>query len=386
MKIAILTQPLQTNYGGLLQAYALQAVLEMMGHDILVVDIPMPKNLCKEFRIIAGRFKQKYLLRKKNIDTVLISSPNNFEEKIIRKYIDQFIEIHIKTTERIFSVKKISMLKKYQFDAYVVGSDQVWRPKYSPGILTYYLDFLYDDIKTKRIAYAASFGTDVWEYDINLTTKCKKLAQKFDAISVREDSGVKFCNEKFGVKAIHVLDPTMLLEKKDYMKLINNNSVPQNTKTILAYILDKTTSKDAVVQRIANYLNLTINSVMPKKRYSKASRHNLEDCIMPPVTDWLRGFMDSDYVVTDSFHGTVFSIIFNKPFLVIENKVRGLARIMSLLKLFDLEDKIISPDVNLNIEMINSPINFKKVNLVLKKHQEIAFAFLKNSLNDCCQM
>lgn len=382
MKIAILTQPLHTNYGGLLQAYALQTVLERMGHEVLIVDIPIRKSLYEDFRIMAGLIKRKYILRQKNIDTVFIYRPTQSEEEIIKKNTNKFIKEHINTTERIPSVKKIYKLKKYQFDAYVVGSDQVWRPMFSPGLLTYYLDFLAHDSKVKRIGYAVSFGTDEWEYDDDLTAMCGRLAQRFDAISVREDSAVELCNKKFGVNAVHVLDPTMLLEKEDYIALTNiNQKEVKNNGTLMAYVLDSTADKDNIVHQIADYLHLTINLVMPKKKYSKESRVNINDCVFPPVTDWLRGFMDADFVVTDSFHGTVFSIIFNKSFVVIKNEKRGGARFTSLLKMFNLEDRIISIRDGLSIELLKAPIDFNAVNELRKNHQETAIAFLKKHLN-----
>lgn len=380
MKIAILTQPLHTNYGGLLQAFALQRALEKMGHEALVVDIPVRRTFRRDFRVAGGRFKQKYLFGQKNIDSVFRFRPTKNEEKTIKKHTNQFIRDNIKTTERITHVEKIKKLKKNHFDAYVVGSDQVWRPMFSPGLSTYYLDFLDNRLDVKRIAYAASFGVDTWEYDDDLTEKCKKLIQKFDAVSVREDSAVTLCRKAFDVDASHLVDPTLLLEQADYMTIIDKYNMPSRKKTLMAYVLDETVDKDAIVHTAASRLNLPVNKVMPKKKYSAEARRNIQDCVFPPVAVWLRGFKDAEFVVTDSFHGTIFSILFNKPFIVIANKERGLARFTSLLKMFELENRLIFSKNELENDLFNIPIDFENVNQLRKGYQKNAFTFLQEAL------
>jgi hypothetical protein len=119
---------------------------------------------------------------------------------------------------------------------------------------------------------------------------------------------------------------------------------------------------------------------MPKSLFRDAGRKKISDCIYPPVTAWLRGFMDAEYVVTDSFHGMAFAIIFNKPFLALGNTKRGMTRFSSLVKLFGLEDRIIlSADSHLT-EKLYSPIDFHHVNEILKTKQLEAYKFLSDSL------
>ena len=333
MKIGILTQPLENNYGGLLQAYALQKILKDLGHEVWTVDLPFRKTLYLDSRALMGRIVRKYLLRNKDIK-IILHEPNKKEKEIIQQHTRKFIEENIILTDRIPLVEKIDRLKKYQFDAFVVGSDQVWRPMYSPGIPTFFLDFVQNDRNIKRIAYAASFGTDEWEITPKLTEKCAKLAREFDSISVREDSGVMLCKDYLGVTAQHLVDPTLLIKKEDYIRLIENENVPIKEKTIMVYVLDQTNEKKSIIDKVKQYFNLEINSVMPASVFSKESRKKIEQCIYPPVTHWLRGFLDADFVVTDSFHGTVFSIIFEKPFITVVNESRGIARFRIRLLLF----------------------------------------------------
>lgn len=375
MKIGILTQPLENNYGGLLQAYALQKILKDLGHEVWTVDLPFRKTLYLDSRALMGRIVRKYLLRNKDIK-IILHEPNKKEKEIIQQHTRKFIEENIILTDRIPLVEKIDRLKKYQFDAFVVGSDQVWRPMYSPGIPTFFLDFVQNDRNIKRIAYAASFGTDEWEITPKLTEKCAKLAREFDSISVREDSGVMLCKDYLGVTAQHLVDPTLLIKKEDYIRLIENENVPIKEKTIMVYVLDQTNEKKSIIDKVKQYFNLEINSVMPASVFSKESRKKIEQCIYPPVTHWLRGFLDADFVVTDSFHGTVFSIIFEKPFITVVNESRGIARFKSLLKKFDLEHRLISNIGEINTKLLKEKIDYSKINTILKEEQRKSLNFL----------
>src|SRR5690554_1564864 len=174
MKIGILTQPLHYNYGGLIQAYALQKVLKDMGHEVYTVDLPFRKTFYKKLRRMGSRLFHKYLLGKKELH-VFNNQPKNKEQKVIEQHTRKFINENITLTEHISLVEKINRLKKYKFNAYIVGSDQVWRPMYSPGLSTFFLDFTKNGNNIKRIAYAASFGTDKWEMNTTQTKKNAKL-------------------------------------------------------------------------------------------------------------------------------------------------------------------------------------------------------------------
>lgn len=372
MRICILTQPLKTNYGGLLQAYALQIVLKRMGHEVWTEDRrENKKSLFQQMKynikVALGTIRHQY-------------NPTERELNIISQNTNYFIKKYIKITEPIFSMDK-SPLEKYGFDAYIVGSDQVWRPYYSYGIMNYFLDFT-EDMNVKRIAYAASFGTDEWEFSIEQTAECSRLIKKFDAISVREDSGIVLCSKHFGVKAEHLLDPTFLLDKCDYENIVSMEEDMPYKENLMTYILDKTEEKKCIVDNVATLLGVKPFSVMPKSSFINVGRCGINHCVYPRVTEWLRGFQDADFVITDSFHGTVFSIIYNKPFISIANKDRGISRFTSLLKTFNLNDRLIFSYNRNDIDrLINTPIDYEKVNKVIKSEQEKAIIFLHNALS-----
>lgn len=377
MKIGILTLPLNSNYGGVLQAYALQTVLKRMGHDVLEVELK--KNLRWQYPPLwkiplsfGKRFLFKYIVRRKNQKILL----ERYERKIYPLLVHDILEFISKYIKQ-FKVDKFIDCKG-KFDAFVCGSDQIWRYKYylffEGDIANVYLKFLGDD-SCKRIAYAASFGTDNWEYPAKETAECKNWIQKFDAVSVREETGVKLCSTYYDIKAKHVLDPTMLLSKDDYVDLIEKSDVPKSKGNLFCYILDNTDEKMNVVKNIEKQRHLS--SFFMNGDCGNWTE-DLEKRIQPPVESWLRAFYDSEFIVTDSFHACVFSILFHKQFLVIGNKERGLARIYSLLSMFGLEDRLTS-DTGLDINRMKT-IDYDRVDEILAKHREESRTFLIQAL------
>ena len=314
MKIAIRTLPFRNNYGGILQNYALQKVLQDLNHESITIDSEVKENpwwvYCLSWIKTALLFftkKRRSFAKFKKKDKQLPSFA-------------LFVKQNIKTNQNInLNLKKFVCSKS--IDVIIVGSDQVWRPKYSGNIYKAFLN----DVKTinvKRIAYAASFGVDIWEYSKEQTFKCSILAKKFNAISVREQTGVELCKKNLDIKASLVLDPTLLLDKKDYFKLCEDISSPTN-KYLAAYILGSNETTYELCEKIAKEKNLSL------KYFSADSQATLS------IPEWLAMFRDASYVVTDSFHGTVFSIIFGKEFKCIYNNARGAARFESLLNLYN---------------------------------------------------
>ncbi|MET6759747.1 polysaccharide pyruvyl transferase family protein [Pseudoalteromonas sp. NCIMB_1079] len=378
MKIGILTQHLHNNYGGLLQAFALQRYLSNQGHDVLTIDFTSDnigatlnkKSRTSEVKNIIYYYIRKYILRR-NIKSIF---PVSDEVKAsIGKETRRFVAENIRTTQKLTSIDQLKYLDSYKFDAYVVGSDQVWRPRYSPGLPAFFLDFLNDDKKTKRLSYAASFGTDNCnEYSPSELTKFSNLLKKFNGISVREDSAVELCKRHFDVSVEQVLDPTMLLTKEDYIELVDKDEIAVSDGNMMVYVLDQSVEKVEMIDRVANFKNLTPFTVMPSD----------ETGIYPPVTKWLRGFMDAEYIVTDSFHGVAFSILFNKQFIAIGNKSRGIARFTSILKKFGLESRLLINKSDLRESTLDETIDYSLVNELLAKEQSYAFNFLKKNLSN----
>ncbi|MBO7280615.1 MAG: polysaccharide pyruvyl transferase family protein [Bacteroidaceae bacterium] len=374
MKIGILTLPLHNNYGGILQAYALQRVLQKLGHDAMVIDreryirLPLYRK---------GLSYCKRLIKKIITDRSLAiqwDKEYNHNINIMRKNTYPFLLKHI---NRIVIKKNYNELNSYNFDAFVVGSDQVWRPWYFGRniIADAFLSFTKGK-DVKRISYAASFGTEEWEYTPIQTNKCKELIKRFDAVSVREDSAVKMCKEHFNIDALHVLDPTMLLNAEEYINLFESAATPKSKGTLMCYILDADTNKDKLIANGATPLNLKPFSVNSKYEIPNAP---IEERIQPPVEEWIRGFYDAEYIITDSFHACVFAILFKKPFIVYGNKERGMARFLSLLKIFGLEDRLVLNAQNAE-KVINKPINWNTVDIKLAEWRNKSLDFISKNL------
>lgn len=367
MKIGINTLRLHFNYGGILQAYALQVFLKRLGHEVWLINNSVYKlDQNSVYEVILH-------LLKLSMGRKFSALSDEFYSTIICKHTTEFIKKYISPiTPPIHNKKSLKCLELYKFDAIIVGSDQVWS-KHFGGSNSFFLDFVSPEIK--KIAYAASFGEDKWLFSKFKTGNIKKLAQKFDFISVREYSGIDLCREYLNVKATHVIDPTMLLTKEDYFHLCELENTPKTEGEMMFYILDE--NKFELGLKISNYFNLKTFSVRSKTENKSAP---IEDRIFPPLTQWLRGFYDAQFIVTDSFHGCVFSIIFNKPFIVIEHEISGNARILSLLKIFGLENRLIYSESQLNENLLKEKIDFDSINKILENEKVKATNFLITAL------
>lgn len=321
MRIGIITQPLTSNYGGILQNYALQTILKRMGHQVFTMDIGK-YSLGVWLDLFFRALIHKCLGHKVGFP----DKPNY--KKRIENPLRLFVKKNISLTEPRTRWLQKRIVEKYEFEAIIVGSDQVWRPNYNPRIADCFLKFI-DNKNIKRIAYSASFGTDVWEFTEKQTRICAMLAKKFEAISVREFSGIELCEKHLGVNAVSLIDPTLLLSSDDYNKLTLN--IKKHTPCIFAYLLDVSESKVNQIKLFAEQKKLNL--------YIKSAGTDITE--NDSIELWLSYFRDAEYVITDSFHGAVFSIIYQKEFYLYLNKERGNARFDSILRMFNLNSRII---------------------------------------------
>lgn len=377
MKIAILTLPFHSNYGGILQAYALQTVLKRMDNEVVIVDLPLKKEGYKVVLLTyLKRFIAKYFFLS---DKPLRAWASEKELKVINKNILNFINKYL----LVIKCNKLSalpaLIKQEQINVFVFGSDQIWRPSYTPDVYTYFGSFLSPSSNIKKISYAASFGVDFWEYTPKQTLKCKGLVKTFKAVSVREDSAVHLCRQYLDINAVPVLDPTMLLNKDDYVELLKpyDNCIK---KELAVYLLDCSKQKKDLIDKIVSYKELDINYINVQNKYWNVGSKKINECIVPPVENWLRGLLCADFVITDSFHGVVFSILFHKQFYCIVNSMRGSTRFISLLRLLNLEDRIVSDIENFDLNNLDKDIDYSIVDSLLSKEREKSMDFLRKAL------
>lgn len=277
---------------------------------------------------------------------------------------EQFVDEHINVTEY---PPNLSMddVRRYGVKALIVGGDQIWRPVMHDAVKYYYPGFT-GDSDILRIAYAPSVALDKWPYKEDVTVQLRELIKKFSAVSVREESSVQLVKDNLGVDAQWVLDSTMLLKKEDYIEVCKD--VPESKDPfVFAYILDMTDEKRKMAEQPAKTLGCG-------ERYLSADKVKKEDTI----EKWLANFRDAKYVITDSYHGTVFSLIFQKQFYTFYNTYRGNARMDSLKKISGLEDKFITEPV----ESLGEKIDYTDVEEKLEKMREGSVGYLTSALKE----
>ena len=353
MKIGILTLPLHSNYGGILQNYALQQALQSLGHEAITLNLPFPPDK-----------KSK-------------SQKSSEQEKLRLAKIQIFMEEYIKRTSCLQWPFSFEQIKGLGLNGYIVGSDQVWRPTFSKRkfLKAMFLDFLPDDCDVVRLVYGASFGSVRWSLGRKLVYKIvlARYARKFAHISVREEIGAEYCKCYLGqTETPVVLDPVMLLQAKDYSEKLHLTE--SSARNLMCYILDPTAAKTAFIELISSHLGL-------KTAVSFGSYDSIEG-VMPSPVDWLNGFKNAEFVITDSFHGTVLSILFGKPFIVFANEARGLERFHTLLRPLNLESRLLTLHGE-NYELpqgFEYAIDYYHANDVLEELRKKSMDFLASNL------
>ncbi|MCG9757473.1 polysaccharide pyruvyl transferase family protein, partial [Shewanella insulae] len=262
--------------------------------------------------------------------------------------------------------------KENRFSHIIVGSDQVWRYKYGKEFFpNFFINF---DIppETKKVAFSASFGTSKWECDA-VREEVSGYLTKFDAISLREHDGVELCSNYFGVTSPkHTCDPTLLNDISLYLEVCQD--VVVNKRKLSTYVLDSRASVNILISDISSALDVCREDI---HQFGHRRSRKLRD---DNLAEWLSVFRDSDFIITDSFHGMIFSIIFRKPFYVIVNNARGASRFESLLSLLGLTDRMIDPDIPIKIEDFNTEVDYADIIDNLEKFIGFSKDFLHASL------
>lgn len=368
MKIGILTQQILGNYGGILQNFALQKVLRAMGHKAVTIDYRESLIDKKEYRRLRWRYIRKFV-KFKHPDPV---GPRYRQRS--SKSVAKFVSRYMKMTQVVVDYTD-PKVKKQKFDCLIVGSDQVWRPIYNHMVLEDMFLRFARGWDVKRIAYAASFGTSEKEFDDNTLKMATELIHDFDYVSVREKSGVELFVSYFGFRPDWVADPTLLLDRRVYddvadKSCVQRQIVPQSY--IFKYVLDCSESIDKSLAAIAE--KVSVEEVISAGNYDK----NVS------LQDWLRSIRDARMVLTDSFHGTVFSIIFQVPFIAVCNYDRGADRFYSLLERLGLEDRLTNRETPIEelVNMALAPIDWANVESKLSAFKEESLDKLRKALND----
>lgn len=371
----IITHPLLVNYGGILQAFAMQRVVRSLNFPCCTIHYtprfaftyPKVGGLRSAWKYWAPFIKNLFLPGKERI---------NFH---------RYPFLHAPFRNRFMHPMQLDNARAKlrqlpEQDAFIVGSDQVWRASHANILESapyFFLNFATPEQRRRSIAYAASFGSDEWEGTPEETAECARLLKDFKAVSVREHSGIRICREVFGVEAVQMPDPTLLLTAHEYAEVIRKGcSIHLPTKYVAAYLLDETAHKTELLNQLSLETGCPAQHLL---EHPDAPR--LRNRYPLSIPQWLRCMRDCECLLTDSFHGCVFAIIFNKPFVCLGNESRGNARFESLLGTFGLQERLLTnPTAEQLAECMRAPIDWEQVNAIRQSEQQRAFDFLKQNL------
>ncbi|WP_100641486.1 polysaccharide pyruvyl transferase family protein [Marinobacter salexigens] len=354
-KVGILNFQYSThNYGAVLQAAALEHICRQLGHEATHLDFMAKPKVRLKGRV--GQLLRKLGLRKTPKDSQ-IANEEAFE---------RFRESFINRTKRIKSPKEFRAIAQ-GFEAVIVGSDQVWRPAFARDTLAFFLGHVPKNVD--RIAYAASFGTTTWEQagDTALTEKVRQELQQFKAVSCREESGVEICKDVFGVGAVHVLDPLLLVDDSFIDRVVTGSSVKSGSKVVY-YKLDATPEFQEDLKAVGSELGSEAVNIYLKDSSVREYRE---------VPDWLALIRDAETVVTDSYHCICLALRYGKDVVYCPNEQRGQTRLDSLFNKLDVEVK------PLGIELKTPMFKLSKrgdIEVVLERERAHSMKFLTDAL------
>lgn len=363
--VKVITRHSVANYGSLLQTYATQRTLEKLGYQTEIINY-IPKEE-QSWYLAFVRFKVREFSSQNGIKQLLF-----FLSQIVNYSFSYFMfkKFRSKLVKETALYSSLDELKSNPppADIYLTGSDQVWgKIANQPYDKAFFLDFVPPG--KKCVAYSASFGTETTHIP---ASDLKQLVQKYSSLNVRELSAVRILKELGFENCNHVLDPTLLLTREDWKSMAAKKI--RHQKYVLVYQLHQNRDFEAYAEAFGKMkglrvlrLSCSMNSILQKG--------NLVYMTSPAT--FLRYFMDAEYVLTDSFHATVFSIIFNKQFICISPGSTS-TRMLSILKVFELEDRML--DNFQNFHWQEKTIDFTPVNAKLKSMQDDSLQHLAQSL------
>ena len=335
-----------SNYGSALTYYVLGKSIEQMGKSVIFIPVPQLNN------------------HNWDVDTQIV-------EKFMAKHF------------RIAKKRQYDNLKEVnQFcDSFLLGSDQMWTESTTKLVgYSFFLDFV--DKEKKKIACATSFGASKFNSDLKMRYTARDYLKQFDAISVRENSGVEICRDKFGINAEQIIDPIFWEGEKVFDEIIiknDCNDLPE--RYLLCYMLDPDCEKRDLVQYVAKKNQLKILTVFGLKEYEGAKNNWNIGAIVekPTIEEFLLLIKNCEFLLTDSHHGTCLGIIFHKNYFAIGNEKRGIDRFTTVAKKLGTTDRILSLPTNYDVIDQISEIDYKEVDARLNQEVMRAKEWLINA-------
>lgn len=364
MKILLVTIIDNNNIGTALQVYATVHLLEKRGHEVVVLDYIRDYLFGRKYALDLWK-NRNWIVR--NLFSFYYAWINRNKRFAVKDFL---AKNQVSFTRTYYSSNDIK-IEQCSYDLYLTGSDQVWNIMHNNNHFddVYFLAFS----EGKKIAFSASIGTDSFPND-NVEV-IRELLSKYKYISVRETDAIRVL-KGIGINNVtHVLDPTLVFPEDYWMKKFHSGSFVKKEPYLLIYSVEE---NDSLVKHVAKYIagkkNLSIYQVSSS---SIKHKDGVKCCFndTPPEL-FLQLVHNADYMVVSSFHGTAFSINFNKQFVTIAPN-RFNSRVLSLLKMFGLEDRYVSCEDNIDIESIN----YDRVNVILEHQRAVTIDFIDKALN-----
>ncbi len=338
------------NYGSLLNGYAEYKLLKGMGKEVLMLQKPIAPG---------APVVDKEITEGHNVS-------------FVNKYYDIEDISNRYTYDELKSLNEIC-------DCFCAGSDQIWNYNLSFHE-NLYMPFVEDD--KKLISFSTSFGHKKDKTPIECRERIKSYLERYSAISVREKFDVEILKNNYGLVGQLVFEPVFCLDKKYYEELILNSKFNEKEPYILTYILDPTEEKRQAIIYYASQLGIKVINLLDGAEHVREKNKRLLNLpnIVENVSaeDFLKAFYNAKYVITDSFHGTAFSIIFNKPFLSIGNYGRGFERFIDLLSRLNLMDRLVDPRAIPHDKKYLHPIDYTDVNEIIERESRFTIRWLRN--------
>ena len=346
MNVGILTYHWEDNYGATMQAYATYKAIADLGHEPIFIDLRLPDSSSLLSKIIFSLKHRRF---------------NAFRKRFFKNL----------TPVSYHSVDELRADPPL-CDCYLTGSDQTWNPLIAKSLLpAYFLTFGNDS--TRRVTYATSIGLNEWSGSEYISdSEISKALTRFSSLLLREDSGIRICREKFGHEATQVTDPVLL--HTNYSE--HTGEIHDSGEIICYKLIDDAGFYDMALSAARN-LGLPPRSI-GSVRHPKGFRASYPE----KIGDWIRRFAEARYVITDSFHGTVFSLLYHRPFVVYTGDPKRVTRIESLLRQTGLTDRILhhgATDRDM-IRVLQTPIDWNHVDNVLTRTRDESLLALSEAL------
>lgn len=361
MKIIVITKHYVKNYGSVLQTYATQELLKREQNEVFIANYVLKNSVGMRYMdTILRKHAHKNKLKKLMMKLILLPTIWKWE-RVFGGFLKKYIHVLGAEMYDCNSLKE----KLPAADIYCTGSDQVWNPQSNSGLLpAYFCEFAPKD--KKIVSLAASFG--MREIEDADRERLKTYLQKYDLISVREKTGIEIL-KSMELKGELVLDPTLIVEPEFWKRLVGKRKVSEDY--VLVYQLNSNPKFDRYAVQAAEKLGKKLVRICT--RYDQMMKSG-KAVMIPNVEQWISLFYYADLVITDSFHGTVFSLIFEKPFVDIYPP-RFSERVESLLSLLNLESRHIEDYQDFSV--LEQNIDYPKVNAIMENERTKSNEFVE---------